>query len=147
MNKSSKNFDYNVLKLDNQLCFPLYAASREIIKKYHPYLSQYDLTYTQYLVLLVLWENKVISSKELGAKLYLDSGTLTPVLKQLETKKYLTKERDVYDSRNLVVKLTESGDKLKDRLKDTPIKIEKCLNLDVNEEKILYNLLYKVLKG
>ena len=106
---------YDSLKLENQLCFPLYACSREIIKKYRPYLEKIDLTYTQYITMMVFWEHKKISVKELGKKLFLDSGTLTPVLKSLEAKGFVTRYRSQEDERVLLVEITEAGEALKDR--------------------------------
>ncbi|MDO4842649.1 MAG: MarR family transcriptional regulator, partial [Phoenicibacter congonensis] len=94
---------YDALRLENQICFPLYAASREIIKKYTPYLRELDLTYTQYIALMVLWQEKEISVKELGARLFLDSGTLTPVLKSLEDKGCVRRRRSTDDERVVIV--------------------------------------------
>ncbi|MBO7601128.1 MAG: MarR family transcriptional regulator, partial [Lachnospiraceae bacterium] len=98
---------YEALKLDNQLCFPLYAAAREVVNNYHPYLSKLDITYTQYIALMVMWEREKISAKELGDKLHLDSGTLTPLLKSLEKKGYVTRRRSEEDERFLIVELTD----------------------------------------
>ena len=97
---------YDSLKLENQICFPLYAASREIVKQYHPFLTEIDLTYTQYITLMVLWEEKKISVKELGQKLFLDSGTLTPVLKTMESRGLITRKRSEKDERVLIVEIT-----------------------------------------
>lgn len=133
------------LKLSNQLCFPLYAASKEVIKKYKPYLDKYDLTYTQYIVLMVLFEYKNINVKTLGDKLYLDSGTLTPLLKKLEQKDILVRKRNKNDERNLIVSLTSKGEKLKDKLKDIPGSVGSCISLNKEEAEVLYKLLYKVL--
>ena len=94
---------YETQRLENQLCFPLYACSREVVKKYRPYLDELNLTYTQYIVMMVMWEKKTINVKELGAKLYLDSGTLTPVLKSLESKGYVYRHRSLKDERVLLV--------------------------------------------
>ena len=91
------------LKLENQLCFPLYACSKEVIRKYKPYLDKYDLTYTQYIAMMVLWEEKKVNVKELGQKLFLDSGTLTPLLKKLEQKGYIERKRSENDERNLYI--------------------------------------------
>ncbi len=96
---------YDSLKLENQLCFPLYACSKEITRRYKPFLSKLDLTYTQYITMMVLWETRELSVKELGDKLFLDSGTLTPLLKKLESKGYLTRNRSVKDERNLIIKI------------------------------------------
>lgn len=135
-----------VLKLENQLCFPLYAASKEVIKKYKPYLDEIDLTYTQYIVMLVLFEEKSINVKKLGEKLFLDSGTLTPLLKKLELKGYINREKMHSDERNLNISITEKGIKLKEKCLDIPSKVGKCINLDSKEAIVLYELLYKVLK-
>ena len=136
---------YDALKLENQLCFPLYAASREVIKQYRPYLDELDLTYTQYITMMVFWEEKCLSVKELGKKLFLDSGTLTPVLKSLEAKGYVTRERSKADERVLTVKITEEGEKLRERSADVPGKIAGCVKLTPEEAITLYGLLYKLL--
>lgn len=115
-------------KLENQICFPLYAASRLIIKKYNPLLESFNITYTQYLVLMVLWGNNGISVSELGEKLYLDSGTLTPVLKKMESSELLKRERSNKDERSVIVTLTPQGKTLKKRLKDIPNKMGVCIN-------------------
>ena len=136
---------YDVLKLANQLCFPLYACSREIIKQYKPFLDEIDLTYTQYIAMLVLWEKKSINVKSLGELLYLDSGTLTPLLKKLESKGYVTRQRSSEDERNLIVTITEDGEVLKERAVSVPGEIAKCSNLDPEEAAMLYRILYKML--
>ena len=136
---------FDCLKLENQLCFPLYAASREIIRKYKPYLDKLDLTYTQYITMMVLWEKKEITVKELGTKLYLDSGTLTPLLKTLENKGYVKRSRSSKDERNLIVSITDIGKKLKSEAQDIPMSIGKCINLDEEESITLYKILYKIL--
>lgn len=137
--------EYNCLKLENQLCFPLYACSKEIIKRYKPYLNEIDLTYTQYIVMMVLWEKEEINIKTLGERLYLDSGTLTPLLKKLETKGYIKRNRLETDERNLNLVITEKGKKLKDKAKDIPGKIVPCINLTEQEALNLYHMLYKIL--
>lgn len=137
--------NYDCLKLENQLCFPLYAASKEVIRKYKPFLDEISLTYTQYITMLVLWNNNNINVKELGEKLFLDSGTLTPLLKNLEQKGYIKRNRSNEDERNLIVSLTNDGIKLKDKAKDIPSKIGKCINLNENEAFELYKILYKIL--
>ena len=109
---------YEALKLNKQLCFPLYACSKEIIRKYKPYLDDIDLTYTQYITMMVLWEKKTVNVKTLGECLYLDSGTLTPVLKNPESKGYITRVRSNEDERNLVVSITKEGELLKDKALD-----------------------------
>ncbi len=136
---------YDALKLENQLCFPLYACSREIIKQYKPFLDELDLTYTQYIVMMVLWEKKCVNVKELGECLYLDSGTLTPLLKKMEAKKLLTRARSEKDERNLLVCITEEGQALKERAVEVPGNIAKCTNLSPEEAITLYSILYKIL--
>ena len=136
---------YDALKLDNQLCFPLYAASREVIKRYHPYLAELGITYTQYIAMMVLWEEEKISVKELGNRLFLDSGTLTPVLKSLEEKGYVKRRRSTEDERVLIVEATEAGNALRERAVDIPEKIAGCVRLDTEDAIQLYRLLYKVL--
>ena len=139
------NSKYDVLKLENQLCFPLYACSREIVKKYKPFLDKIDLTYTQYIVMMVMWERKNVNVKELGRCLYLDSGTLTPLLKKLESKGFVTRMRSEADERNLVVSITDDGEKLKDRAVNIPLEIAGCTNLSQEEALNLYSILYKIL--
>ena len=136
---------YDTLKLENQLCFPLYAASREVIKRYHPYLAELGLTYTQYIAMMVLWTDKKVSVKELGQKLFLDSGTLTPVLKSLEEKGYVDRHRSSEDERVLIVEITEEGENLKERAVSIPEKIAGCIKLDSEDAMQLHKLLYKVL--
>ncbi|MBQ9937928.1 MAG: MarR family transcriptional regulator [Oscillospiraceae bacterium] len=136
---------YDGLKLENQLCFPLYAASREVIKQYRPYLDALDITYTQYITMMVLWEEKQISVKDLGKKLFLDSGTLTPVLKSLETKGYISRARSKEDERVLVAEITQKGEQLKEKAVEVPGQVSKCITLENGEAMQLYRLLYKVL--
>ena len=138
---------YSPLRLENQLCFPLYAASREVIRLYRPFLDNLELTYTQYIAMMVFWENKTMNVKELGQKLYLDSGTLTPVLKSLESKGYVTRERSKEDERVLVVTLTEKGEALKEQALSIPAGVGGCIRLDSNEAATLYKLLYKLLQN
>ncbi|HAT4106823.1 MarR family winged helix-turn-helix transcriptional regulator [Clostridium perfringens] len=126
---------YNILKLENQLCFRLYASSREVIKKYKPILDQYNLTYTQYLTMLVLWENEKITVKGIGKKLHLDSGTLTPLIKKLEKMNLVTKYRSKEDDRVVIVELTDEGRKLKDDMIDVPRKA--FCSLGIEKEQIL----------
>ena len=136
---------YNALKLENQLCFPLYACSKEVVKRYKPFLDELDLTYTQYITMMVMWEKKSINVKELGKCLFLDSGTLTPLLKKLESKGYITRERSKADERNLIVSITKKGEALRDNAVDVPAKMGQCVNLSSDEAKTLYTLLYKLL--
>ena len=136
---------FDCLKISNQLCFPLYACSKEIVKRYKPYLDPLDLTYTQYITMMVVWEEKEITVKALGDKLFLDSGTLTPVLKKLEQKGYVKRVRSKDDERNLIITLTKGGEELKKQASEIPAKMGKCVKLTEEESKVLYNLLYKVL--
>ena len=137
---------YDVLKLENQLCFPLYACSKEIVKKYKPYLDEINLTYTQYITMLVLWEHKEINVKTLGQYLFLDSGTLTPVLKALEKKGFVCRKRSEKDERNLMVTLTSCGEELREQAVDIPEKLGGCIEIDRNDAKELYRILYQFLK-
>ena len=136
---------YEGLKLDNQICFPLYAASKEVIKKYRTYLDKLGITYTQYITMMVLWEHKKVNVKDLGAELFLDSGTLTPLLKSLEQKGYIERERDKGDERILNVTITESGEALKDQVISLPKIVANSINLDKKEVLELYRILYKIL--
>jgi len=136
---------YDALKLENQLCFPLYAAAREVVKQYRPYLDELDITYTQYITMMVMWEEKEITVKALGEKLFLDSGTMTPVLKSLEGKGYVTRKRSTIDERSVSVFLTNSGESLKKKAVDIPAKVAGCVGLSGEEAIQLYGLLYKVL--
>ena len=137
--------DYSALKLENQLCFPLYACSKEVVKKYKPYLDELDLTYTQYITMMVLWDKKTVNVKELGEELFLDSGTLTPLLKKLESKGYIVRERSKEDERNVLVSITEKGDALKDEAINVPYKMVQCVHLTKEEAQELYRLLHKLL--
>lgn len=139
--------NYDKLKLDNQLCFPLYACSREIIKKYRPFLDEIDLTYTQYIAMMVFWEEKKLSVKELGKRLFLDSGTLTPVLKSLEAKGFVKRYRSSEDERVLLVEITPQGEALRDKAEPIPDKIDGCIRLTKEEAAFLYATLYKILKS
>ena len=136
---------YDALKIENQLCFPLYACSREIIKSYKPFLEEIDLTYTQYIAMMVLWEHKTMNVKAMGEILFLDSGTLPPVLKKLESKGFITRQRSAADERNLVVTITEAGELLKEKAVTVPAEIAKCSNLEPEEAAMLYRILYKML--
>ena len=136
---------YQALRLENQLCFPLYAASREVVKRYRPFLDPLGLTYTQYIAMMVFWAQKKCSVKELGEKLYLDSGTLTPVLKSLEAKGFVRRYRSSEDERVLLVELTAEGEALRDRALEVPQNVGGCIRLEENEAAELYRLLYKLL--
>ena len=132
------------LRLKNQLCFPLYACSKEVIRQYRPFLEELDLTYTQYLVMMVMWEHESISIKDLGELLYLDSGTLTPVVRSLEKKGYVSRNRDnKTDLRLLMVRLTEEGRALSERALEVPGQIAQCICLSPEKAAQLYELLYR----
>lgn len=126
---------YDKIKLENQICFPLYALSREIIKLYQPILSKYNLTYTQYIVMLVMWEEEKINFKALGNKLHLDSGTLTPVVKKLDAMGLIIKYRSKEDDRVVTVELTEKGKQLKDDILEVPDKL--FCNFKGDKEKLV----------
>ena len=136
---------YDSLKLKNQLCFPIYLCSKEIIRKYTPLLNELNLTYTQYIVMMYFWEVEESNLKDLGKTLMLDSSTLTPLLKKLELKGYIERKRNLNDERNLVIKLTKDGIGLRNKAIDIPSKMGKCVNLSDSEAKTLYSLIYKVL--
>lgn len=137
--------DYSNLKLENQLCFRLYAASREVIKRYKPLLDEHNLTYTQYITMMVLWETQKITVKKIGEKLRLDSGTLTPLLKKLEAMELINKYRDPKDDRSVIVELTKKGLDLREAVKSVPSKImctvgtemEDLINLRESLDKLL----------
>ncbi len=137
--------NYEALKLENQLCFPLYAASRDVIKQYKPMLDNLDLTYTQYIVMLVLWDRHQITTKEMGKMLHLDSGTLTPLLKKMEGKGLVSRKRSEFDERNLTVTITEKGMQLKNDALVIPEQMVKSNVLDAEESATLYKLLYKIM--
>ncbi|MCQ2531333.1 MAG: MarR family transcriptional regulator [Saccharofermentans sp.] len=137
---------YDALKLDNQLCFPLYAVSKEIVRKYTPFLKEIDLTYTQYIVMMVMWEDRTITVKDLGKRLFLDSGTLTPLLKTLEKKGLVTRNRDEDDERVLLVSVTKEGMNLREKAVEIPSKIGGCIDLSKEETIELYTILRKLLK-
>ena len=136
---------YDALTLENQICFPLYACSREIVKAYKPYLDELDLTYTQYITMMVMWEHRELRVKEIGKCLFLDSSTLTPLLKRLEEKGYVARKRSSRDERDLIVTLTDSGEALKERAVTVPERLSACIELDMNKAQTLYMLLYEVL--
>ena len=139
--------EFDNLKLENQICFPLYAASNKVIRQYKPFLEKLNLTYTQYITMMCLWENNQINVKELGNKLFLDSGTLTPLLKKLEKKGYIKRNRDDGDQRNLIVTITKQGMDLRNQAKDVPTCVAKCVNLSEEEAINLYKILYKILEN
>ena len=137
--------NYEALKLENQLCFPLYACAREVVKKYKPFLDDIDLTYTQYVTMMVLWEKPTVTSKEIGERLHLDSGTLTPVIKKLAEKGLVTRRRAPEDERNLAVSLTDAGLALRDKAACIPGQMGKCICLSPEDAGTLYRILYQLL--
>lgn len=138
--------EYEQLLLKNQLCFPLYACGRKIVGNYTPYLKPLGLTYTQYIVLMVLWEKESVTVGQLGETLCLDAGTLTPLLKRLEKAGYVTRQRSREDERITIIAITAEGNKLKKKCKDIPAKMaEKGIGLTEKEAQQLYKLLYKFL--
>ena len=146
-NKEHEMANYDSLKLDNQLCFPLYACAKEIVRQYKPYLDDLDLTYTQYVTMMVLWEENHLSVKALGKRLYLDSGTLTPLLKKLEAKGYLTRTRSEADERSVIISLTDEGLALRDKALAVPEQMRGCVRLSKEDAQTLYRILYQLLGG
>ena len=136
---------YDCLKLENQVCFPLYACSKEIVRRYHPILQKLDITYTQYITMMVLWEKRSMSVNSLGECLFLDSGTMSPVLKNLESKGYVKRERSKEDERAVIVTVTDSGMALRDKALSVPEEMSACVDLPPEKWKMLYDLLYEVL--
>lgn len=136
---------YDSLRLENQLCFPLYACSKEIIKAYKPYLDELDLTYTQYITMMVMWEHKELRVKEVGEKLFLDSSTLTPLLKKLEEKGYVTRRRSETDERDVFITITESGEALKEKALVVPERLASCVKLEPQKAAVLYQTLYEII--
>lgn len=140
-----EDLKFDCLKLENQLCFPLYACAKELIRAYKPHLDKLDLTYTQYIVMMVMWEKKSCNVRELGDVLFLDSGTLTPVLKKLESKGYVERNRSKKDERALIVSITEEGEGLKERAAEVPTAMGQCMKLEPEEAVQFYRTLYRVL--
>ena len=138
--------EFDPLLLDHQLCFPLYACARTVVNLYTPYFQPLGITYTQYLVFLVLWERDGVSVRELGERLYLDSGTLTPLLKKMEEAGYLTRERSKADGRVVLVHLTEQGRALRAACAEIPLRLGGCLPISAEEAKVLHGLLYRILE-
>lgn len=136
---------YAGIRLENQLCFPLYVCSKEIVRRYKPYLDELNLTYTQYIAMMVLWEEREVTVTELGKQLFLDSGTLTPLLKKLEQKGFVTRKRMESDERNVCISITDKGDRLKEEAVKIPEKMSCCISLNPKEVKTLYTILQKVL--
>ncbi len=140
---SDSNFEQ--LRLKNQLCFPLYACAKEIVRKYKPFLDPLDLTYTQYIAMMVMWEKKEVTVTELGNCLYLDSGTMTPVLKKLESKGYIVRQRQKDDERVVTVTITEKGEQLQEEAQCIPSKMGQCVQMSESEAIQLHTLLHKLL--
>lgn len=138
---------YESLKLQNQLCFPLYSVSNSIIRSYKPLLDELGLTYTQYLAMMALWEKERLNEKELGECLFLKSNTLAPLLKKLRAKGFVSIQKDKKDARNIVISLTEEGRTLKDKAIHIPSSIAKTLNISQQEAMKLYQILHKILEG
>ncbi|MBQ2063591.1 MAG: MarR family transcriptional regulator [Firmicutes bacterium] len=147
MQAENKTDKYDVLRLDHQLCFPLYACAKEVVRRYKPFLDEIGLTYTQYIAMMVLWEKKQVTVKELGESLFLDSGTLTPLLKKMEQKQLLTRTRSKEDERVLLVTITEEGEALKEKAVNVPTQLMNCITIDPEDAEKLYELLYKALGG
>ena len=135
------------LLLENQLCFPLYAAARRVTNLYTPHLKPLDLTYTQYIVLLVLWERDHISVGELSERLLLDSGTLTPLLKKMEAAGRVTRTRSSQDERVVIISLTDEGRALREKAADIPFKVGSCIPLEAEDAVLLHQLLNKLLQA
>ena len=135
-----------MLKLESQLCFPLYACAKEIVRRYNPLLEPLGLTYTQYIAMMVMWEHKSISVKEMGKLLFLDSGTLTPMLKKMEKAGWIRRKRSEDDERVVIVTITEKGEKLHDDASQVPVRMSGCVTLETEEAMQLYNLLHKLMK-
>lgn len=133
------------LKLENQLCFPLYACAKEVVRGYTPLLAPLGLTYTQYVAMMVLWEHRSIGVKEMGELLWLDSGTLTPMLKKMEQQGWLTRERSKEDERRVTITITPEGEELQQRAAEVPLRMAQCVKLESEEAIELYRLLNKLL--
>lgn len=139
--------EYEQLKLENQLCFPLYACAKEIVRKYKPFLDPLDLTYTQYITMMVLWARKQVTVKQLGECLWLDSGTLTPLLKKLEHKGYIIRRRSDTDERNVVITITEQGEALRAQAADIPARMGQYVKISAEDAMTLHRILYDILRG
>ena len=139
-------YDYHeAMKLANQLCFPLYAAARNVTGLYTPYLKPLGITYTQYIVMLVLWEKDNVKVGTLCERLYLDNGTVTPLLKKLEEKGYISRQRCTSDERVVYIKLTEAGRQLKEKAKEIPVKVGSCIKVEPEDAHSLYKILYSIM--
>lgn len=135
-----------MLKLENQLCFPLYACAKEVIRRYTPLLEPLGLTYTQYITMMVMWEHKSISVRDMGKLLHLDSGTLTPMLKKMEKAGWICRKRSKKDERMVIVSITGMGEELHDKAAEIPVKMAECVTLERDEAMQLYAILHKLMK-
>lgn len=135
----------DALKLENQICFPLYACAKGVVAKYKPFLDPIGLTYTQYITMMVLWERKTVNVKTLGESLFLDSGTLTPLLKKLEEKKLVTRTRSSEDERNMIVAITREGEKLREKAEKIPERIASCIDISEEDAIRLHEILHRVM--
>ena len=133
---------YDCIKLENQLCFPLYVCSKEIVRRYKPFLDEMGITYTQYITMMVLWERGSVNVSQLGECLYLDSGTLTPVLKILEAKGLVVRKRSAEDERSVIVEATEAGMALREQAVTVPPRMGACVNLSQEDAMELYRILH-----
>lgn len=134
------------LKLENQLCFPLYACAKEVVRRYRPLLEPLGLTYTQYIAMMVMWEHRTIAMSQLGRLLYLDSGTLTPLLKKMERQGWVRRERSCGDERNIIIHLTSEGEQLRSRVSSVPEQMSECVDLEAQQMRELYRLLHEMLQ-
>ncbi len=133
------------LKLENQLCFPLYACAKEIVRRYTPLLEPLGLTYTQYIAMMVMWEHKSISVRDMGKLLFLDSGTLTPMLKKMEKAGWIQRKRSESDERMVILTITARGEELHDKAAEIPSKMARCVTLENDDALQLYSLLNKLI--
>ena len=133
--------EFDCLKIENQLCFPLYACAKEVVRRYKPFLDEVDLTYTQYIAMMILWDRKEVTVKALGECLYLDSGTLTPLLKKLESKGLIRRHRSNEDERNLLVTITDEGMALREKAVNVPMQMGACIHLEPKDAMERYRLL------
>ena len=134
------------LKLENQLCFPLYACAKEIVRRYTPLLDPLGLTYTQYIAMMVMWEHKSVSVKDMGKLLFLDSGTLTPMLKKMEKAGWIQRKRSEIDERMVIITITAKGEELHEMAAEIPTRMAGCVTLENDEALQLYSLLHKMMK-
>ena len=137
--------EYDILKLENQLCFPLYVAAKEVVRLYNAPLAEIGLTYTQYIALMALWEDGSMSVKALCEKLYLDTGTVTPLLKSMEKKDLVTRRRNEKDERSVIIGLSDKGLALREKALGVPARVGSCIPLSREDAEALYRMLYKLI--